>query len=682
MPTYLVGPTRPYTTISSAIAAIPTSLGSQIHDVIVDSGVYTEDVVIFDKFGSSTAYVRLRGQEASHGSVSTGARIVGTISVNFARYTRLENLTVDARATFSDNSIGIGSSAPDMRLVNIIVRAGSSGVGVNVAGNNATIINCLFIGLSNSLYGVTSFGGTTTLVYNCGSYNFLNGYSVAASGNPKILARNCWAASRATDFRADGGGFGEYHASCSNNASGDSSAPGSGSLHLQTVALYAFTNVSGNNFHILQTSTLWNSGVNLSSIFTQDWDEELISVWCIGPDCLTITVTSPTAASSSLSSRRQQNSHEQKDAKAPNLKTKKPDPSPSLSDETNVDEPRVAFRKIKKGYKDGFVSVLPETAGYPASSVFVTTGNRLPIITESLSLNQSVVDLYPITSSGRQASFRVNTRNNPGGQLTFPVRTNDCIPLFQSHFQKRIGTTPAVGTTYYEFSPNRGSMVMYGSSFGTGSYTTAGSSSAFSVSLYKQIQGSSYLFTNGLCDTLSFLFESRGEAIVTSGMVFANGVTVGTGLGLPYGSFSNLPHFSGHQFTATFLDLPIISMEIESKNNIQRYHPVSFSNVLHKFGRYQVSGRAIVDASKVSLAHFGSMLGASSFQVSGTLYGDERNKMVFQMPNCVLNKYEININEDTIVMPFSCYESEDGGTAPLTIKLWTRNYSGTSFQPN
>lgn len=369
------------------------------------------------------------------------------------------------------------------------------------------------------------------------------------------------------------------------------------------------------------------------------------------------------------------------DAKTPNLKTVGGQPSPSLQSSKSVTGATVATKPAPKGYKDGFISIMPESGGYSASSLTLGTGNKPHFYSDNLGINKEFVNCGCVTPS-RAFKSRVDVGQDPSGGFVSVLKSNDCIPLLQSHFQKRIGTTPATGTTYYEFSPNRGQLLMTGSSFGTGSYNSTGTWSAFTVSAYKAIEGSAYHFKTGVCDKLGFSFDARGEALVMPNISFKDVEVLGTNTGLPTGSASSLEPFYGHQFSVDFLGLPVIKFDIESKNNLKKFRRVGTSGFNHQFGRYEVTGQATVDLAKVSLAHFGSMLGASSFAVVGTLYGDERNKMVFDMPNVVLKPYELNLNTTTVNIPFSCYESEDGGTAPLTIKLWTRNYSGTSFEPN
>lgn len=369
-----------------------------------------------------------------------------------------------------------------------------------------------------------------------------------------------------------------------------------------------------------------------------------------------------------------------RDAKAPNLKKQSPEQSSGLEGGRDVKEAKTSLKLGNKGYKNGFLSIMPETNGY-SSTLNFGTGNRLPIISESLQSGQKFVNLHNTVPS-REFRTRVDLGDSPGGEIFFPLRTNDSIPLLQSHFQKRIGTTPAAGTTYYEFAPNRDGIMMSGSAFGTGSYNSSGTYSAFTVNAYKQVEGSAYRFNSGLCDKLSFSFLAGDEAVVRASMVFNDLSMVATNLGHPYGSYSTLNAFPSGSISVDFFGLPVIGFELESDNGIQSYRIAGNDGVFHRFGRYQVSGRAVVDLGKTSLAHFGSMLGGSSLSVSATLYDNERNRMLFLMPNCRIKPYEMVINSGNVNIPFSCYESEDGGTAPLTVKLWTTGYSATSFQPN
>jgi hypothetical protein len=725
MPTYLVGPSRPYTNPQDAFNAIPADLaGTGIHEVIIDAGTYTVNTPfvafrITTLNGSVNDYIHVRAASGAH---HAGLFNSGVVLANVNNLGQGSALTVQARYTRVSNINLVNNRNTSGTESGLILTAGPAGG--TQTGEFCTIENVLIFNngrfgvrcttANNKLYKVltvnTSSIGTIFGFYfqdhdneaiNCGNYSGGRGYA-ADSAILRTKVINCWSANTSfADFSANSG----FNSSSRNNCSEDSTAPGSNSLINQTIASMAFVNSTTFNFHILSSSVLFGAGVNQSSLFASDIDLETIVTWCIGPDCF---ASGPIPSTSSSPWINQNTPHEevedaetaklvtkkgeqspptsrrssaQKDAKAPNLKTKSGDPSPEL--DTRSNEPSYSSQPLKapKGYKDGFISYIPEPNGYDAGNVNLGIGQRLQFYSDNLGANKEFVNSSHVSPS-RSFRERVSVGQHPSGGVVAVLKSNDCIPLFQSHFQKRIGTSTGEGTTYYEFSPNRDTLKMEGVAFGTGSYNSSGTWSAFTISAYKAIEGSAYHFKTGLCDKLNFSFDSKGESLLTSYLEFKNVEVVATSANSAYGSFSNLDPFFGHQFTVDFLGLPVVKFELESSNNIKRFRRVGTSGFNHQFGRYEVTGQATVDVSKIGLAHFGSMLGASSFPVVGTLYGDERNKMVFSMPNVVLKPYELNINNDTVNVPFSCYESEDGGTAPLTIKLWTRNYSASTFTPN
>lgn len=369
------------------------------------------------------------------------------------------------------------------------------------------------------------------------------------------------------------------------------------------------------------------------------------------------------------------------EAKNPTLKTSSPEAAPpSNTSSTKINEARSQNVSAKKGYVNGFVSVMPEQGGYTTGAVVNGTGNMVYLINEALTSGKTYLNRDQLRPT-RVINQRVGLPVTPEGKFVHEIRSNDSIPILQSHFQNRLGTTPASGTTYYEFSPSKSKVDVGGVNFGTGSYV-AGTRQAYTVSVFKAINGTGYHFKSGVCDTLKFNFDARDSVQVEAKYGFATVAVVATNSGLPFGSYSTLPNFPGHKCDINFFGLPLINFTFECKNNLIRTAPVGSPSVYYKFGRYEVSGAAWVDIPPNLFQYFATMLANTSFPVYGTMLNDNRDKIIFQMDNCRLESFSYNLLEKAVLMPFKAYESEDGVSPPIKFKVWTRNYSATTFEPN
>lgn len=306
MPTYLVGPARPYTTIQAAINAIPSTLtGTGIHEVVVDAGLYSEQVTI-SKVGANTSnYISIRcASESYHyGNISSGVRVTSSSAFGTYECTGIEYLRVFGIVITSENTLGFNNAYACVRYGNqnifdscLLVKTGD-GYGYGAAtqtGGTATFVKCLAINNGSTARSDRSAGFTTAgvtspantnvnlICINCGSYGFLKSFEGSTHASSLATFINNWGYNNnATGFSDFSGNF---HASCSNNASRDSTAPGSNSLTSRTLANLAFLNAGSSNFHISQNSSLFSAGSNQSASFTTDWDLESITDWSIGPD--------------------------------------------------------------------------------------------------------------------------------------------------------------------------------------------------------------------------------------------------------------------------------------------------------------------------------------------------------------------------------------------------------------
>ncbi len=278
MPTYLVGPGRAYTTIQAAFAVI-SAAGAGTHDVIVDAGTYT----FASTFTTPSTLVRLVNVYAAVGSEWSGNPSTGVI-INLAGFgATINSGTVLNNLVFINNDITI-TILPQAFAVNIFASGTGDGFTTTAGGfgGDGTCEKCLAVNTNNSntKFSYAPQASNNNHFYNCGSYNFGNGFAVQTACDYV----NCWAVPRAGGTCFTGSGT---FSRCKNNASTDATAPGSSPIRNTTQTLMAFLNAAAYNFHILSTSVLRAAGTDLSSIFTTDIDGQAITVpWPIGPDAL------------------------------------------------------------------------------------------------------------------------------------------------------------------------------------------------------------------------------------------------------------------------------------------------------------------------------------------------------------------------------------------------------------
>lgn len=687
MPIYTVGPGKTYATIQAAVAA---RSGTGAHEVVVDPGIYTLTSQLNFGTGSdtSTNFMILRPATGGEwlGNPNSGVRITGAVNVVMGRFSVAHDVIFDFGGTISFFS--------NTFMYNVLNKSPGGYAG---GFGGVSLHKCIAV-RSGSIGGVGfSFAdGAQNRIMGCGSFNFAAGYS----GSIFTLYQNCWAA------KVSGSGnlwSGSASGFSSNNASMDASTPGVNPLKNLTLQDMAFVDASGSDFHIATTSLLFGAGLNISADYQTDFDLQPIVTWCIGPDAGTVvTSMAPTTSSSpsksdgvdherqkdakivtikkqsSQSSPPQNSNTRQTEARPPSIKSQKSDRSPGRNNKGGPGDAKSVNAEIKKGYKDGFISIIPELGGYLKGTL--GSGQKIAFFIEDLNFNQSFEETNPLGKSRALHNRRVLT-NHPAGAVTYTLKTNDSIPVFMSHFQKRHGSNLGEGTVYYEFAPSFVPPRVSGSSFGTGTYGSS-VSNAFTVSLYKALYGTGEHYKSGLCDSLSFILAPQGVAEVKADFRFGTASILGTASMTGLGTFSSLPGLPLSTASISFGGLDILQMEFNSKNNLQEYEALGTEACTYKFGRYELTGRVSVDMPKTALAFIGSMLSGQTFPVHGTLSNSGRDKLVFQMPNCRLDYFDLKVNTRTMDIPFRAFASEDGTIPPIKLMLWTQNYSATTFEPN
>ncbi len=602
-------------------------------------------------------------------------------------------------------------------LFNLTNSTGGESFFLDSLSCNVEMYNCKIWGFNVCAYRCNTGGpGAILKLENLSIWNNVADCIVIANGSASAnrWVRNCVAYITTSSFGS--GLFQTSSVAQSNNASKDASAAGSGSLTSITAAVFkSLVQTSPDFMNLADSSILKDAGITpqiagndhgirgVSSTNPRPHSTGLVS---IGADEISVpdttvytnTASSPWKGKSAPLSKVQEakefspatdlgNSSsgrdkggEAKEAKEFVPTTKQGDASPVQNSQNTTKEAAPYTIKGKPGQRNGFISLMAETKGYGAVSQTLATGYRMPFFSESLQMQNAFRDLDVVGTS------RANIRRRalyptPQGKAEFAFRSNDVIPLLQSHFQRRIGTRTAIGTTFYEFVPSLGRVDVFGSGWGTGSFQSAGSCEAFSLSVFKEYAGSGIIFKSGITKGLTFKFNALLEPSVEAEIMFREGTVMATSAAQPYGTYSTLPHFAPSSCSVSFLGFPVIDLEINSEANIEMRNVVGDSRPIHKFGQHKVSGKIVADLSQDRANLFGSALSGSGFALSATLFNSPKDQIIFDMPNCTLTEYPVGYY-DIFTIPFQAWASEDGSTAPIKVSVWTQNYSATTFQPN
>jgi tail tube protein len=353
---------------------------------------------------------------------------------------------------------------------------------------------------------------------------------------------------------------------------------------------------------------------------------------------------------------------------------------------------------MAKGF-EGWLAIVPETGGW-GSSAFAQ-GNYIFADSEALQINKEFIERPEKITYGRaqKASSRISSLQKPGGALTYQFRSEDSLPILMAHFQMYIGTAAgtAAGTSIYTFVPAKTEPNWAGSAWGTGTYG-ATSGDMFTVGVWKKFFNTTtnggtnaMAFTSGIVDQLQITLTAGQDAKFTPNMKF---YSVDAGTALPatrdpnnavFGSYSTRSSFTSWNGTLTVggVSIDITSVTINSQNNSEDRQIIGRLNPSkYPFGRYLVTGSLDLDLPKDGLRYVGSMLSNQAFAITGSLYNGADDYLSFNLPACRYNPFEINFSggqgETTFSIPFVAYESEDGGTSPITVVVRTSGW-GSRF---
>lgn len=331
---------------------------------------------------------------------------------------------------------------------------------------------------------------------------------------------------------------------------------------------------------------------------------------------------------------------------------------------------------MARGY-DGWLAIYEDDRHY--GTVF---SNPQPLFldSESLDIKRDVRRRQPQMGMTRLpgTSLQLGLATKPAGGFSYSFRSDDCLKVLYSHFQN--GST-SDGTTY-TFSA-KGSNLDY-----------SVSRPLYTVSAKKRLSqwGTGYtnyvFFKHGVCESLSFGIDSQSEAQLSPSFRFTS-YTIGETAenpGTAFGTYSPLSPF--HPWVGTiYLDGTrcdyLTAVQFTSSQEIQEVtHVGTLSPDLFKTTGYKVTGSLKFDIPKGGLAHLGSMISMSNFQISGTLFNSATDFFTFNMPACRRIPFEVHNpkGRDTLsaTVPFEAF-SPATGTAPLTITVKTAYDFAASF---
>ena len=350
-----------------------------------------------------------------------------------------------------------------------------------------------------------------------------------------------------------------------------------------------------------------------------------------------------------------------------------------------------------KGF-EGNIAVVPETNGW-GSNVY-SVGNYLNADSESLTIGQEFKDRPDklVYGRGDKPNSRTKGAQKPGGDVEFQFRSDDCLPILMAHFQKYIGSTlggTATGTVLYTFVPTRTNPDWVGSTFGTGEYTSS-SGDGYTVGVIKKFKPTSagtdnaQWFSSCIVDQLGFNLDADEDAKFTPSFK-SYSVDEGTRLAVDppnavFGSYSEKSAFDSFSGTLSIggkTTFKVTSFSFTSANNSEDRSSIGYINPQdYDFGKYGLTGVMQIDAPNDALSHIGSMVADKTFAITGTLFNSINDQVTINMPYLRYDPFDVNLaggNAQTEYgLPFKAFESQNGSTAPIIIKVRTTGM-GSAF---
>jgi len=296
---------RDYATVKLWSAAIPaditaiTGTNEIWRGECYNDSVFSEaKLTIGGHVTSATEYIELTAAagEEHDGTAGTGVRIHGTQGSGWAAirildaYVRISKL--ELTAVPSSHCILVDGAAPGNILIDKIVgHAAERGVLVFPGAPNIQLSrSCFYDMLAAAAVPVVYGPSDDWTLLTCLNVTLMKkefDTDDVGGGFRYCVVKNCAA------FHFGGiGGWADYlntDASSTNNVSSDGSAPGPNSL-INQIAVDQFVSIvtGAENLHLKSGANMIDAGVDLSSLFTDDIDGDVIGTWPIGADYILV----------------------------------------------------------------------------------------------------------------------------------------------------------------------------------------------------------------------------------------------------------------------------------------------------------------------------------------------------------------------------------------------------------
>lgn len=233
-------------------------------------GSLSENVIISGWNTGVSNFITIKAAAGSEhgGAIGAGFALKKNTTADImyidADYTVIAGIEIVSTSTSSSALNGANANADNVTFDSVIAKSGRgtySGA-IQLAGANSYAYNCLVYGYRRGI----RFQANNTTAYNCTSVDaFQYGFHYI-SGN-SVTVKNCVAINSGTsDF------YGSFSV-VGNNASGDSSATGTGSVTGVTTS--DFTDYGSGDYRPTSSGKLANAAVDLSTDFLDDITGEL-----------------------------------------------------------------------------------------------------------------------------------------------------------------------------------------------------------------------------------------------------------------------------------------------------------------------------------------------------------------------------------------------------------------------
>lgn len=314
-------------------------------------------------------------------------------------------------------------------------------------------------------------------------------------------------------------------------------------------------------------------------------------------------------------------------------------------------------------------------------------GNYLYVDSETLGKNTIIKErdakLIPMRLSPVQTASIEQA--NPGGEITFQPRSDDCVNILFSFFQMGTfinGNTATAQNGTWVFTPVGKSLAWTGSAFATSAVYPINVQKYFGEGLSGT--GDGINFERGICSKLTVDQQPAADLIFTADLRFyqaTDEVVLGTGFKSQpnaYGSYSSNGQFIDWNGTVTVggNTYAIEKIKFEFDNMITERRKLGQRGFYQfPFGRAVFSGEFDLELEDMSLFEEGTTGGTLSCQwkTSGADFID-----VFA-PNIYFRAWDSKVSDAGPVMrtiPFRCYPTSFGGSNAVVVSVCPKYGTG------